>query len=503
MTVDQHAPDLLLERDRELEHAAEVLAGAIDGRGAVLLVEGPAGIGKTRVARAVAEAATARGFDVHRARGDELEHGFAYGVLRQLLVSMLDGLDAADRAAALKGPASLVVPILEGADGAGNDDGDAEGVGLSYGFSRLLGDLAERRPRLVWVDDAHWADLRSLGALRFACRRSTELPVVAVITYRHPRDAQRHDALEWLTTLSNSTRLALSPLGPRAVSVLADAVLHEQSNEAFCRDLLRSTGGNPFLVHEMLGAAKAQEPPSDRLDVTDLEQLVPARVVRSVRRRIAAVGGHAAQLADAVAVLGDAPLRDAARLAELDESAAVTAADRLAATGILTAGSMLRYVHPILRRAVTARIPPARLSLTHARRPAARGRRRAARTGCGAPAGGAAAVRSVGRGHPAGRRAACSAPRLARDRGASVGPRRRRAPTGTPAIGGHPDARRDPGAAPSSRGGRYRAARAGSRRRPARPGRCATAADPHARPQRRLPVRSRPPRRPARGRRRS
>lgn len=114
MTVDRQTPDLLLERDSELEQAAEALAGAIDGRGAVLLVEGPAGIGKTRVARAVADAAISRGFDVHWARGDELERGFAYGVLRQLLLSMLDRLDPVDHATVLKGPASLVIPSSRG-----------------------------------------------------------------------------------------------------------------------------------------------------------------------------------------------------------------------------------------------------------------------------------------------------------------------------------------------------------------------------------------------------
>lgn len=363
MTTDRLASDLLLERHDELQRSGEALAGAVEGQGALLLVEGPAGIGKTRLTRAIAEIAAARGFEVHWARGDELEHGFAYGVLRQVLSSVLEGLGRSDRAAVLDGPAASVVHVL----GGGDDHGDQDALSLAYGFSRLLGDMADRRPRLLCVDDAHWADLPSLRALRFACRRTTDLPVLTVFTYRRPLDDDRRDLLERLATSVTTTRLWPSPLGVPAVSTLAASVLDHRPDDAFCRDLVRLTGGNPFLVHELLRAAREQEPAAEPLGATDLDDLVPARIVAAVQRRLSAIGGHAGQLADAVAVLGETTLRDAARLAELEEADAVTAADGLAAAGMLVAAPTLGFTHPILRRVVAASIPAARLSLMHAR----------------------------------------------------------------------------------------------------------------------------------------
>ncbi|HEU4422866.1 MAG TPA: AAA family ATPase [Pilimelia sp.] len=62
----------LLERDRELDAIDRALAEAIDGRGAVVVVEGPAGIGKTALLRAAAAAASGKGLCVLTARGAAL-----------------------------------------------------------------------------------------------------------------------------------------------------------------------------------------------------------------------------------------------------------------------------------------------------------------------------------------------------------------------------------------------------------------------------------------------
>src|SRR5262245_60623413 len=78
-------PGALLEREGELARIGGSLARARQGRGGLVLVEGPAGMGKSALladARALAEAA---GMQVLRSRGAELEREFGYGVVRQLL----------------------------------------------------------------------------------------------------------------------------------------------------------------------------------------------------------------------------------------------------------------------------------------------------------------------------------------------------------------------------------------------------------------------------------
>ncbi|MBW3561352.1 MAG: AAA family ATPase [Actinobacteria bacterium] len=367
MATGQPGPDPLLEREHELEHAEAMLAAALAGEGTVLLVEGRAGMGKTRLAQAVAEAAASKGFAVHWATGDQLERGFAFGVLRDLLASMLHGRDGADHDVVFHGPAGAAVRRLESADPDLPEGVDADALTVDYGFYRLLHDLAERCPRLVCVDDAHWADLRSLHALRFAARRSGELPVVIVLTHRPSQDPDLTGLLGRLAAPPNGARLVLSPLGARSVSLLAASVLSNKTDEALGRQLSTITGGNPFLVREMLAAVRVGSLGSQPADIADLERLVPASIVESVRRRMTVAGDDARSFADALAVLGEASLRDVAGLATLDEAAAVIAADRLAAAGVVSTGPPVRFAHPILRQAVRTQIPAASLSLVHAR----------------------------------------------------------------------------------------------------------------------------------------
>ena len=75
----------LLERDREVSAIAAAIDAVRAGDGTLLAFEGPAGIGKTRLLDVVRQRAPDHGLSVLSARGGELEIGFSYGVVRQLL----------------------------------------------------------------------------------------------------------------------------------------------------------------------------------------------------------------------------------------------------------------------------------------------------------------------------------------------------------------------------------------------------------------------------------
>lgn len=367
MAVRARRLDLLLERQGELESARLAVAEAAGGEGRVLLVEGPAGIGKTRLLEAIASIARDGGFEVHGARGDDLETGFGYGVLRQLLGPVLARLDPAERAVVLEGGASFLASLVEGTPGPlSSEVGDGE-VLAAYGLYQLMQDLAERSPRVLLVDDAHWADQPSLHALGFLARRLGDLPVLLLLASRPAVDGHVKDLLGRFDAVPGSERLNPSPLGEEAVSVLARAALTREIDAGVCRRLLHVTGGNPFLIQELLAAVLAEKQEPADLEAKDMERLVPERVGQSVLRRVAAAGDQAKTLADAFAVLGEATLQEAAQLAGLDEFEAVTAADGLVAADILVSGPHLRFAHPILRQAVRAHIPPARRALAHGR----------------------------------------------------------------------------------------------------------------------------------------
>jgi predicted ATPase len=103
---------LLLERDPELEQIRRHLQRALENQGSVLIVEGPAGIGKTAMLTAARDAAKSEGFRVLRARGAQLEREYAFGIARQLVEPLLAETPDAERALLMDGPPGLAARLL-------------------------------------------------------------------------------------------------------------------------------------------------------------------------------------------------------------------------------------------------------------------------------------------------------------------------------------------------------------------------------------------------------
>ena len=84
----------LEERDEALASVDALLQDARAGRGRLLVLEGPAGIGKTRLLSAIHECANATGMRILQARAGELEQDFPFGIVRQLFEASLAALRA-------------------------------------------------------------------------------------------------------------------------------------------------------------------------------------------------------------------------------------------------------------------------------------------------------------------------------------------------------------------------------------------------------------------------
>src|SRR5437773_7105798 len=156
----------LLERSEELARIASALAEARSGQGTFVVVEGPAGIGKTALLAAARTAATEGGMHVLRARGTQLERDFAFGVVRQLFEPPLAEASELERADLLQAAAGVAAGLL-GLPGAPPTEGSpSPGVdpsfGILHGLYWLCANLAAVGPLCLVVDDAHWTDAASL-----------------------------------------------------------------------------------------------------------------------------------------------------------------------------------------------------------------------------------------------------------------------------------------------------------------------------------------------------
>jgi DNA-binding CsgD family transcriptional regulator len=356
-----------LERARELTALEETIAAAVASEGRVVLLEGAGGIGKTLLLAHATQRAQASAMTVLRARGGELERQFPFGVALQLFEPYLSSASPRERRRVLAGAAAHAAPLLSG-DVTGREGGTPE-FSLLHGLHWLVANIAERRPLLIAVDDAHSADDASLRALLFVAQRIEDLPLAIVLTAR-PRPAASAgsgDALSTLATHPLALRFELSPLTDHAIATIVRRSRPE-ADDAFCAACARVTNGNPFFLRELLselGGAGA-EPSVGSERRVEIETLGPLTIAQAVDARIRRLSAGAPALAHAVAVLGDdAPLARAATLANLDATEAATAADELAGADVLHPAPELGFVHPIVRQAVYLGIPAAERGRLH------------------------------------------------------------------------------------------------------------------------------------------
>ncbi len=206
----------LLEREPLLDVLVDRASAAAAGRGSVVLVAGEAGIGKTVLLRALVER-----------------------VPVEALWGMCDPLST---------PRPLG-PLRDVAHGLGGTVPDLlrSGAAQHEVFGAVL-DALWSRPRVLVVEDLHWADEATLDLVRFLARRITGLPLLLVVTYRDALavDSPLGPVLGDLVATPDARRLQPAPLSPAAVAALVEG------RGLDAADVHRRTAGNPFFVSQIV-----------------------------------------------------------------------------------------------------------------------------------------------------------------------------------------------------------------------------------------------------------
>jgi hypothetical protein len=156
-----------------------------------VLIEAEAGIGKTSLVQAACAQAGAAEMTVMRGRGSQLEGGYAMGVVRQCFE------------AELRRRGEHVVPAGAAEVAAGvildlSDRSDAAPDAVLRGLYALTTALAEERPAVLAIDDAHWADESSLRFVAYLARRIQSLPVALIVGTRPAEDPAAATVLDEL-----------------------------------------------------------------------------------------------------------------------------------------------------------------------------------------------------------------------------------------------------------------------------------------------------------------
>jgi DNA-binding CsgD family transcriptional regulator len=342
----------LLEREAEITTIQKLVAAARGGAGRLLVIEAPAGMGKTRLVGVARASAQAAGLEVLAARAGELEQEFAFGVVRQLFEPVLARASAEQRAELTAGAAGLALPLLQQPGASGQDPTDAS-FAMLHGLYWLAANLALHQPALLAIDDLHWADVASLRWIAYLTRRLEGLPLLLAVATRPPEQSSQAALVTEVLADPAAAVVRPGPLGTEAVAVLAGESFAAEPAPAFVDACQAATGGNPLYLRALLDTLARERLAPTAANAPRVLQTGPEAVARAVSLRLARLAQAAASLVRAAAVLGDGTrLQHAGALAGLDLEAAAQAATMLVRAGLLRVEDPLEFAHPVVRTAI-------------------------------------------------------------------------------------------------------------------------------------------------------
>ncbi|OLF16209.1 ATP-binding protein [Actinophytocola xanthii] len=334
----------LLERDHELAAVETALDAAGTGRGGLVVVSGPPGVGRSALLDAVAASPSATGFHLLRADGTPSEQDFGFGAVQQLFQPLLAHGSEAGITGWLRGAAGASRRLLVEQPWSRSHLASET---VFHALHSLVVNLSEDRPVLVVVDDLQWVDAPSLRWVAYLATRLRRARILLVVAVSENREASEPLFLADVATAASLT-LEPAPLSREAVgALLADGPAGDDPRLALaCHSV---TGGNPAAVAQVRDGLPGVGLPSG----VDLEAVLQPLLTERRMAWLAAAPPEVRDLAHALAVLGEAAvpdlLQDLAGMDRVAYKSAVQAMDRL---GLLADTEPPRLVHATLRDAV-------------------------------------------------------------------------------------------------------------------------------------------------------
>ena len=317
------------------------------GSGAVLLIEGEAGMGKSRLIGEGVTMARRRSFPIGIGAAEPSE---SVAELAPLLRALFDGPE----------------PLLDRAGLSGLHAALEQRYWRLQDLQSLLERAAMDSPLLIFLDDVQWADSGTVAALRALPPGLASLPIGWILAMRSDQGSgQLRSAVEYLAD-EGAERLVLEPLSQAAVAEMARDVMQAEPDEALL-EMAGEAGGNPFLLVELLEGLREED--LVRVDsgrATLADSRLPDRVGTSMRERLARMSESPRQVATVAGSLGRTfSISELAEMLGLVPASLLTPVEQLIEAGIVRErGDQLCFQHDLIREAVRqASAPSARRAL--------------------------------------------------------------------------------------------------------------------------------------------
>src|ERR1700742_59333 len=321
-------------RAGELTVVGAVMTALVQRRGGVLIIEGPPGIGKSRLLTEVMALADKAG--VRTLFGEAFEYQQT-GPFFALFMATLHADPPVGDAGALRrlgGSADLRYWVV-------HDLADA------------IYAAAAQTPLAIVLEDIHWADNSTLVALRSLVTARPNMPVLWVLTARTGAGGPvLQDTLSVLHR-AGATVVRLGAMSPGAVADMVQDVVRANADESLL-SLVAKAHGNPFLVRELVGGLGEE----GRLDVSAGRAVasghgLPRRLGASMQQRLDQLSNGAGEVVRVAAVLPDRfSVGLLAAMLERQPASLISAVQEAVGADLLVEdGEQLRFRHDLLREA--------------------------------------------------------------------------------------------------------------------------------------------------------
>ena len=377
----------LVGRSAELALLSKTMDEAAKGAGSSVFIVGEGGIGKTRLASAIADRALKRGWNVVIGRAYPVETGVPYALFSDALLPLVSKLDPATLSLLTRGGVSELAHVFPHLSGSGARDKGSAGADpseikarLLWNFTQFLGRLSAKQQLLIILENLQWADASSLELLHFVARQLKEHKILLLATYN---ETERESNVALRSTEQSLTRLGvatvqkLGPLEREEVEELVQRMFGKNGSSArhFSTLLYDWTRGNPFFVEETLkslvesGALSQRDGHWTGWEMESFQ--LPSTIRDVVKARVDRLSPDARTLANLAAVIGTRADHDTlAKVSGLGDDKIIAALDELIAQRVLQeTGSVdeihYDFTHPLLQQVLYSELGQARVRLQH------------------------------------------------------------------------------------------------------------------------------------------
>ena len=361
-TIEVERDTLLVGRNTELATIRRLIFDQSDISGRTILLAGDAGVGKTQLAYEVLRDAAESGMTTLFGAAYEQEGQLSY----QPFIEAFDRY-LAEHPSAGQNPITHYVPF------GGYDE--QEHTALFRATATFLGELAQRAPLMLLVDDLHAADETSLHLFHYLARQTRSTQVILLATYRS--DGISSSALDALLNALYREHLSetviLSPLAHDDVGKIVSHIVGGEAAPALLQAIAELTEGNPFFTQEIARALLKFDQIEEQAGQWQLRPNanlhLPAGLRGLIRERVARLGEWVEPLLRTAAVIGQQfryeLLRD---LSELSDDRLLDALDAALDGQLLEeVGTGYRFRHPLIRQALYEGLSRARRAHLHTR----------------------------------------------------------------------------------------------------------------------------------------